>query len=117
MVLNIFNCHSMCRHPYEAHWRELPDHCPNLVPTTPQEVRDLNGDKTYRVKVKFNPNITYYDSFADLWSKWYRDWLDVDFPRLMIRFEDLLFHTESVVGELVQQSVLKFFIPTDHLQV
>lgn len=38
-----------------------------------------------------------YESLADMWSTWYGAYLDADFPRLMIRFEDTLFHAERVM--------------------
>jgi len=39
-----------------------------------------------------------YDSLADMWSKYYRSYMnDADFPRLIIRFEDTLFHAEKVM--------------------
>ena len=91
---------SMCRHPYEAYWMGKKDHCPNLVPTTESEVMELKGEKTYKVWVRYNPDPRYYDSMAHLWSEWYQDWIDAEFPRLMIRFEDLIFHTESVVEQV-----------------
>jgi len=38
-----------------------------------------------------------YKSLADMWSEWYQAYLDSDFPRLIIRFEDTLFHAEKVM--------------------
>jgi hypothetical protein len=49
-----------------------------------------------------NKNRTFvnYTSLVDMWNVWYKDWHDVSFPRLMVRFEDLLFHAEDVVSQV-----------------
>ena len=31
-----------------------------------------------------------------MWNKWYEEWEEQTFPRLTVRFEDLLFHGEEV---------------------
>jgi len=41
---------------------------------------------------------------ADYWSEWNREFVDAKFPRLIIRFEDTLFHAEKVM-ELVVECV------------
>ena len=38
----------------------------------------------------------YHDSLVGFWNDWYRDYIEADFPRLMIRFEDLVFHPKQV---------------------
>lgn len=89
---------SMCRHRYAASWRHVDEHCPNLVPITPQEEELIAPRKTFQVAINYHKhNVTRHDSMAELYNEWYGDWLDVDFPRLIIRFEDLLFHAEQVV--------------------
>ena len=90
---------SMCRHHYEARWSHNSQHCPNLVPTTSREAMQLGSAETFKVRVKFNPTPKMYDSLVHLWSEWYQDWIDAEFPRLMVRFEDLVFHTESVITQ------------------
>lgn len=37
---------------------------------------------------------------ADMWSEWNLKYWNADFPRLLVRFEDLLFHTEAVVRNI-----------------
>jgi len=49
---------------------------------------------------KSNKTFVEYTSLVDLWNVWYRDWHNVDFPRLMVRFEDLMFHAEDTVTEI-----------------
>jgi hypothetical protein len=60
---------------------------------------------TFQVKVESDDqkNITdHYDSLVDMWNDWNKQYVDADFPRLIIRFEDTIFHAEKVM-ELVSQ--------------
>lgn len=41
--------------------------------------------------------LTQYDSLVHVWNEWNQDYLEADFPRLMVRFEDQLFHGEKVM--------------------
>ena len=96
---------SMCRHSYNANWYHDPQHCPNLVPNEHDEIgkRGITmATESVSVSVVFREDkIERYDSLVHLWNQWYGDYLDVqDFPRLIIRFEDLLFHLEEVVTEI-----------------
>mmetsp|Transcript_17148 Transcript_17148/g.32470 ORF Transcript_17148/g.32470 Transcript_17148/m.32470 type:complete len:396 (+) Transcript_17148:63-1250(+) len=89
---------SMCRHNYAASWRNVDGHCPNLVPITSEEEDIISPRKTFQVTINYHKhNVTRHESMAELYNEWYGDWLDADFPRLMVRFEDLLFHAEEVV--------------------
>ena len=90
---------SMCRHSYAAKWRRIGN-CPNLV-------HPEDHTEHYEVVVDFQNNASHvppgrvhYDSLIDAWNTWYLDYLNADFPRVMIRFEDLLFHQEEVAREL-----------------
>ncbi len=82
---------SMCRQNYAALWL-VSDHCPNLV-------KDVQSQELFGVEVVYKKDRTYnYESLPDLWSTWYTDYLHThDFPRLMIRYEDLLFYPKEVV--------------------
>lgn len=92
---------SMCRHQYAASWRNIEGHCPNLVPITPEEENMISPRKTFQVSINYHKhNVTRHDSMTELYNEWYGDWMDVEFPRLIIRFEDLLFHAEEVVGRV-----------------
>lgn len=92
---------SMCRHKYEANWRHFQGHCPNLVPISAAEKNTLDGEESVEIRIRYRPtNVTHHESLAHLWNKWYQDYVDADFPRLMIRFEDLLFHAEEVVTKV-----------------
>ena len=81
---------SMCDSPYTMEWNRT-DHCPNL-----REAVSI----TWNVK-QYDPHPQYHSrtwsSLANEWSEWYREYYDADFPRLMIRFEDLVFRTPQVL--------------------
>jgi hypothetical protein len=46
--------------------------------------------------VKYNRETTNHLSLAHLWSDWYHEYTNGDFPKLIIRFEDLLFFGKEV---------------------
>lgn len=106
---------SMCRHPYGAKWPHHAEHCPNPVPNQMDREllksrdgnhmiwRDTSG--TFKVPMEATQmNITvvykefaqYHDSLVGFWNDFYRDYIQADFPRLMVRFEDLVFHPKQV---------------------
>jgi len=108
---NVFETiHPKCKAPYTARWqRGIEQHCPNLVPSEKeQRLREFQGIKTYTVTrdAKGGNKEELYDSLADMWSVWYREFASVKFPRLIIRFEDTLFHAEKVM-QLVMECLGK----------
>jgi len=64
----------------------------------------MTNTSTYSVKVMPNqsPQSFQYASLADMWSEWNGGYLEVDYPRLMIRFEDTIFHAEEVMRKVSQ---------------
>jgi hypothetical protein len=89
---------SMCKRPYIAQWVQgLNGHCPNLVPTDVEKENEgyQNVTSTFQVIVP-HPVVEHYDSLADMWSSFYREYFDTNEPRLIIRYEDTLFHAEQV---------------------
>ena len=103
---------SMCRHPYEARWPHTANHCPNLVANNFD--RGRKPGEIIPVFVKFatkhfgdeplpdpkNKTFVKYDSLVELWNRWYTEWKEAEFPRLMVRFEDLLFHAEETIFQI-----------------
>lgn len=83
----------MCESPYTLEWNKSDSHCPNLVE------KGLSG---VPVTIRWSTNfVRKWPSLAHLWSSWYREYIDADdMPRIVVRFEDLLFHTEAVVEEI-----------------
>ena len=88
------------------YWKRAESNrCPNLVISATNELLS-KYPLTYNVHV-FPQNATRkdnYTSLADMWSDWYRAYWDADYPRLIVRFEDVLFYMEDVV-ETVRQCV------------
>jgi hypothetical protein len=109
---------SMCRHGYESSWWRVPQHCPNLVPNKYDKRGgyDKIGEGEIAVTVRFatqyigsqpmpsmrNRTFVSYTSLIDFWNTWYGEWHDAEFPRLMIRFEDLLFHAEETITKICE---------------
>lgn len=97
--------HSMCRHEYEAKWSSTKEHCPNLVPTADDKLKrsDLQGKETVPVTISYSAakhfSVTH-DSLVHLWNEWYNLYFSASFPRIMVRFEDLLFYGEEVTETL-----------------
>lgn len=60
---------------------------------------EFNDVDTFEVTVSLKGHSYYdhYDSLIDLWSEWNSLYYHADYPRLMIRFEDTLFHAERVM--------------------
>lgn len=100
---------NQCKHPYVAKWIHSKRHCPNLVPT-PEDfklkdnpkfpVKYLLGD-TVGVRVKYDP-IVEFKSLAHYWTQWYTEYMEADYPRLIVRFEDLQFHAKEMINIVCQ---------------
>lgn len=83
----------MCKSPYEARW-DHKTRCPNLINPKTHEMNQVKV-------VHYNPD-TYFDSLVHYWAQWYREYLEADYPRLMIRFEDLHFHAKELIDTICQ---------------
>lgn len=102
---------NMCRQPFTANWnvppaaRRLGD--PSKA-ASEQELKPcpyvVRGKHHHPVPVTVrygNDETVQYESMAHLWNKWNREYYDTRaYPRLMVRYEDLLFHPEQVVKEI-----------------
>ena len=99
---------SMCKRPYFVRGFFGAGSCPKLVTTV--ETNKKNQDNEARpVEVKLTPpplngKVETYSSLAAMWSTWNRQYYDAEYPRLVIRFEDLLFHTREVMDTIVKCS-------------
>jgi hypothetical protein len=88
---------SICRQPYLVRWPHSTKHCPNLVP----DDSELGGD-SIPVSIPSMTGSKEWPSLAYVWNDYYRDYLQTDTPRLMVRFEDLLFRPKAVL-EIVKE--------------
>jgi hypothetical protein len=106
---------SMCRNHYGARWHYTKEHCPNLVPN--QHDLQLFPYQGSNIPVRLDyggggggddssssaaaaVNITSYDSLAHLWSEWNRQYWQVDYPRIMVRYEDVLFYPRELITRI-----------------
>ena len=94
----------MCANPYAAFWENLLEpqqrRCPYLV-------RDIsvdggNENQAVEVTVWFDKIKIVYSSLTHLWTENNQDYFDSisSFPRLIVRFEDLVFHAVEVITEV-----------------
>lgn len=92
---------SMCESPYSLEWQQDELHCPNLLQSQP---RHGDVEETVPVSIRWNHNVTRtWPSLAHVWSSYYQEYSqddDTDAPRIFVRFEDLLFHTQTVVNKI-----------------
>lgn len=95
---------SMCRHSYSTNWLHSPNHCPNLVVLDKDAIlkKTIGEGNPVPVNVHYtDDNITHHESLVGLWNDYYSGWyMDASFPRVIVRFEDLLFHAEEVITEV-----------------
>jgi hypothetical protein len=93
----------MCRHPYGAHWIHENDHCPNLVPNEfDYELLAIDEKEAAINDVTMNVTVTYAEfkrqhaSLVEFWNDWYKSYAEASFPRLIVRFEDVVFHPKQI---------------------
>ena len=116
-----FWMNSMCESPYTMAWNHSNSHCPNLVEedalmdyasnhNNNNKDNEEEGEQQQQSTIPAHLGVPVWirwarwarewPSLAHVWTSWYQEYLHADFPRLIIRFEDLLFHTEAVLEEI-----------------
>lgn len=97
---------SMCKQGYGVRWDHNSEkHCPNLVPNDHDRQRFKRLQDAPSVSVWMGPNAKVGPSWPSLvhyWNAWYQSYVMADFPRLMVRFEDTLFHGHSVMKSICE---------------
>jgi hypothetical protein len=88
---------AMCKAPYDARWHKLRDNrCPNLW-------NDSNST-TYELAVRTHQTqfrkVDHYASLADMWTQFNQQYYNATYPRLMVRYEDVMTHPEQIVGTI-----------------
>jgi hypothetical protein len=104
---------SCCKQPYAMSWRYSHKfHCPNLIPSDFEFSRWPNlfvkpSSTTEKLKpipvtINFDKNDTeHFSSLIDVWNVWYNQYVvDADYPRLIVRFEDLLLRPQEVMSKI-----------------
>lgn len=92
---------SMCRHEYSATWIKA-DHCPNIVPTADnrRDHPELAGKVAIPIGVKYKEFRREYESMIHFWNEYNHEYFtDIDIPRIMVRYEDLLFYPKKTVNK------------------
>jgi hypothetical protein len=79
---------SMCRHHYAARWPHTNDRCP-----------DFSRDNLKAV-VHYAEITKFHDSILHHWNDYYTEYNTANFPHLLVRFEDLIFHPEEVTKQV-----------------
>jgi hypothetical protein len=86
---------SLCQQPYLVRWPHSTKRCPNLV------IDSDSGAELGRDSIPISiPSMTgskEWPSLAHVWNDYYSDYLRTTTPRLMVRFEDLLFRPKQVL--------------------
>ena len=122
--------HSMCRHSYSLSWGKGP--CPTLllqgkmgIPFTLDDKEDVDEEqvleevgkfKTNKASIQFAKDRTNYKNMLDVWNTWYTEYINAPFPKIVIRFEDLLFRQEEIVTSVCSCAggkMLKEFLKFD----
>jgi hypothetical protein len=100
-------------------WPHRESHCPNVV-AGEDEIRQFpwlstlyldhqnntreNVEHLVPINIKFQDRRIIYKSLPHFWSEWYQLYLDAEYPRIIVRFEDLLFYGEEVTEGAVTKS-------------
>eukprot|EP00590_Aulacoseira_subarctica_P005511 CAMPEP_0172423956 /NCGR_PEP_ID=MMETSP1064-20121228/19674_1 /TAXON_ID=202472 /ORGANISM="Aulacoseira subarctica , Strain CCAP 1002/5" /LENGTH=395 /DNA_ID=CAMNT_0013165595 /DNA_START=269 /DNA_END=1456 /DNA_ORIENTATION=+ len=101
--------HSLCRNRYAADWEFTMEHCPNLIPNSVDKyygfVKDEEHEKHLTqhgipLKFEYRLDTVEYSNMAEAWNTWNGDYLNAEFPRLILRFEDLMLHAKSVITDI-----------------
>jgi len=85
---------SMCKHIYGARWAHNKTACPHVYHD--------EEERPSPVRVKYKQTVINHKSLPAMWNDWYNAYLDVDFPRVIVRFEDLLFYGKNVTETLCE---------------
>jgi hypothetical protein len=93
---------SMCRHAYAMDWSRGQEHCPNLIANE----QDVKVDPSLHVGDKIPVSIEYAEvtkthaTMLDHYHDYYMDYMKAKFPRVIVRFEDLIFSPKKVISEV-----------------
>lgn len=89
---------AMCKAPYDVRWHKLANkRCPNLWNEDNLTAYPANA-RTHQTDFQ---KIDYYDSLIDVWNQFFREYYyNATFPRLIVRYEDVVSRPERVVGAI-----------------
>jgi hypothetical protein len=93
---------SMCRHAYAMNWSRNEGHCPNLIANEQDVLLDESlalGD-AIPVSIEYAEFTKTHTTMMDHYSDFYGDYVKATFPRVIVRFEDLIFFPKQVVSKI-----------------
>lgn len=108
---------SMCRNSYTAKWKGSNDKksCPQLKEKRKAKDSTSSSDEWNNVDVKFGSGSTHHQSLGHFWNDWNavyfynngnstssRKSTDAPFPRLIIRFEDIIYFPYEVTKQICE---------------
>lgn len=96
---------------YAAQFDHGKETCPNIIPY-PGDARahPRYGKMRYiPIRAKYDSHLHIkYESLPHMWNEWYRQYVNVTFPAVIVRMEDLVFHAETVIPQLCECAGAKF---------
>eukprot|EP00547_Thalassionema_nitzschioides_P000214 CAMPEP_0194214464 /NCGR_PEP_ID=MMETSP0156-20130528/15666_1 /TAXON_ID=33649 /ORGANISM="Thalassionema nitzschioides, Strain L26-B" /LENGTH=436 /DNA_ID=CAMNT_0038942723 /DNA_START=12 /DNA_END=1318 /DNA_ORIENTATION=+ len=81
---------------YKRDRADLHHDNPWLVDNVMNTANFTMRSKIVPVYVKYASETVNHDSLAHMWSEWNRQYYDAEYPRLMVRYEDLIFYGKEV---------------------
>ncbi|KAL7563940.1 hypothetical protein ACA910_017555 [Epithemia clementina (nom. ined.)] len=91
---------SMCRHKYEMSWPHNPYRCPNLVPSA-DDPPILQHISSIPVVVDYGDGMQrIHESLVHHYNEFYGAYLNATWPRIMVRYEDLIFRPRQVIEQV-----------------
>lgn len=86
---------SMCRNRYTAKWKHSSNQCPHL--------REDHDESSVPVTVTYAEQRTSsHASLAHLWNDWNQEYLQAEYPRVIVRFEDLIFFPQETLTKICE---------------
>ena len=104
----------MCTAPYEMRWKSLNNgktprnkrKCPRFRYSSPPSSSSSTADgKIVPMEpVWFNlqngVGTLHYDSLMEVWNDYYMNYYNIEYPRLMIRLEDMIYNFPKVMESI-----------------
>jgi hypothetical protein len=85
---------SMCKEGYDAKFLRRVRSCPLVYRHGTSNVTNKVIVKAHQTAYKYTDT---YASLADMWTEWHQFYLNASFPRLLIRYEDLVLYPKQLV--------------------
>jgi hypothetical protein len=93
---------SMCRHPYIVKWEHSLVRCPNLISNGELDNKTIGKPTPAHISYPSNNSTFYFPSLAHIWSEYYRQYEKADYPRLLVKYEDMILHPKRLTAELCE---------------